>query len=141
VISFGCSYGANLAAWSRIKYPQLAQAAVSSSGPVQASVKFSAATLMIPEKFLDQKLGGSPECLDGIAKAFDQMTEILDAGDRDGELQKAFSSCSPIILEQDQREFFMDLGSQLFQLMSAHGQLFGVFTMYVRSNGESNRSS
>ncbi|XP_021944872.2 putative serine protease K12H4.7 [Folsomia candida] len=35
-VSFGCSYGANLAAWFKLKYPNHVKAAVSSSGPVEA---------------------------------------------------------------------------------------------------------
>ena len=35
-ITFGCSYGGSLAGWSRLKYPNLIHAAVSSSGPVLA---------------------------------------------------------------------------------------------------------
>ncbi len=131
VISFGCSYGANLAAWSRIKYPHLVQAAVSSSGPVEASAKFAAAASMIPKYFSDPKYGGSPECLDGIAKSFKQIIELLDSGDREGELQEAFSSCNRITLEEDKRAFIMNLGSQLIQLMMDHGQLLGIYTMCI----------
>jgi thymus-specific serine protease len=130
VISFGCSYGANLAAWSRIKYPHLIQAAVSSSGPVEASVKLAAAS-MIPRVFSDPKYGGSPECLNGISKSFEQIMVLLDSGDREGELQRVFSSCHPITLEEDKRAFIMSLAGGLLELMQYHGQFIGIFTMCI----------
>jgi len=39
-IVFGASYAGSLAAWARMKYPQLVHAAVSSSGTLGAKVDF-----------------------------------------------------------------------------------------------------
>ncbi len=56
---------------------------------------------------------------------------LLDSGDREGELQRVFSSCHPITLEEDKRAFIMSLAGGLLELMQYHGQFIGIFTMCI----------
>ncbi|PIO73215.1 hypothetical protein TELCIR_04819 [Teladorsagia circumcincta] len=50
-VTFGGSYSGALAAWARVKYPELVAMAVGSSGPVQAEVDFVGRSLAISLMF------------------------------------------------------------------------------------------
>ncbi|KAM9249327.1 putative serine protease K12H4.7 [Dugong dugon] len=72
-VAFGCSYGGSLAVWSRIKYPELFDAAVGSSAPILAKVNFY-------EYFegVQRALAAhNSECLKTVKEALDQVVEML----------------------------------------------------------------
>jgi lysosomal Pro-X carboxypeptidase len=96
VIAFGGSYGGDLAAWSRMKYPTTFQGAIAASAPVlgflgelpewDSNLYFQVITRNAGVK------GGSPaSCATNIQKAI----SLLDSYSDHGALQKAFHLCEP----------------------------------------------
>jgi thymus-specific serine protease len=85
-IVIGASYAANLAAWMRLKYPDIVFAAHSSSGPFFAKADFWECSYAVDVGI--PKLGGSQTCSDNwvrVVKYFDDLVEsrgaefVLDA--------------------------------------------------------------
>ncbi|KAJ2385606.1 hypothetical protein H4S02_004246 [Coemansia sp. RSA 2611] len=72
-VATGGSYSANLAAWMRLKYPELIHAAYASSAPVRAEVDFYQ---------YDQVVGQALPCAQNIANAVSTLDLILDSGNR-----------------------------------------------------------
>ena len=62
VIVFGGSYPGNLAAWFKLKYPQLAVGSVASSAPVYAEYNFEQYAQVVSSALGYPLIGGSPEC-------------------------------------------------------------------------------
>ncbi|KAF2073611.1 hypothetical protein CYY_005068 [Polysphondylium violaceum] len=65
-IVMGCSYAGTLSAWYRLKYPHLATAAVASSAPLRAEVKFSEYDIKVRETL-------GPECTKALKVLFDHI--------------------------------------------------------------------
>jgi serine protease 16 len=75
-IAFGGSYPGALAAWFRLKYPNLVYAAVSSSAPVKAIVDFSDYNVIV-----GQSLGTySSECTKEISDATASIQSYTQSG-------------------------------------------------------------
>lgn len=75
-VTFGGSYPGALAAWSRLKYPDIIHAAWSSSGPVLAQEDFVGYMDVVAASLADEAVGGSPQCVAALEDAF---TAIVDA--------------------------------------------------------------
>ncbi|KAI1695371.1 serine carboxypeptidase s28 domain-containing protein [Ditylenchus destructor] len=73
-IVFGYSYSANLAAWMRMKYPELVLGAVASSAPVEAKLDFKEYFKVIAEKL---KLHGNKNCTNDFRRYFSKVQTLL----------------------------------------------------------------
>lgn len=91
-IAFGGSYPGGLAAWMRMKYPHLIDAAVASSAPVFAKLNFFE-YLSVVKNSLDT---GSPSCVGNIQQAVQELQKKLadDQGRQD--IKAMFRLCNDI---------------------------------------------
>nr|XP_033330196.1 putative serine protease K12H4.7 [Megalopta genalis] len=89
VIVFGGSYGGNMAAWSRLKYPHLIQGALASSAPVFAKADFYEYYEVVTESLRRH----SQQCVDDIKAAFDAVEELLATPQGLEKLKTYFNLC------------------------------------------------
>jgi len=75
-ISVGGSYPGNLAAWMRLKYPNLVFAAYSSSAPVRAKYDYFEYDLAVGDAL-------GEDCATSVATAIEYIDAVMDAGDKD----------------------------------------------------------
>lgn len=83
------SYPGSLAAWLRLKYPNLISGAVASSAPVLAKFNFNSYL-----KVVTTQLG--PKCVSQIHSAMSQFTHLLGTSNGRHELTKKFNLCTPL---------------------------------------------
>lgn len=91
-IVFGGSYSGSLAAWLRLKYPDLVQGAMSASGPLLAKLDF-------PEYFqvvIDDLGTVSEECVSSLKTAMEQVDDLLINPREEESLTSIFNLCEPI---------------------------------------------
>ena len=72
-IVFGCSYAGNLAAWLRLKFPNLVAGAIASSAPVHATVNFQN-YLKVATESLDLN------CISQLAEEIEEIHQLTIAG-------------------------------------------------------------
>jgi pimeloyl-ACP methyl ester carboxylesterase len=82
VICFGGSYSGSLAAWFRLKYPDIATGCVASSAPLVAREDVSGYDKIVA-KALDY---WSPGCTDKVAQGFAKLQKVLKSPDRGEQL-------------------------------------------------------
>eukprot|EP01102_Stenamoeba_stenopodia_P004785 TRINITY_DN1514_c0_g1_i1.p1 TRINITY_DN1514_c0_g1~~TRINITY_DN1514_c0_g1_i1.p1 ORF type:complete len:334 (-),score=89.52 TRINITY_DN1514_c0_g1_i1:142-1143(-) len=93
VVTFGCSYPGNLAAWFRLKYPQITDMSVASSSPVQATEDFFGYLDVVDTSI--QYFTGEV-CLNLISNATYQIETMLKTVDGQQQLQQMFNTCTPL---------------------------------------------
>ncbi|PRP73554.1 protease, serine, 16 (thymus) precursor [Planoprotostelium fungivorum] len=91
VIVLGSSYGANLASWLRIKYPNVFTAAVASSGPVQL-VKDYGSYYKVVSQSIDT-ITGSTACTTNIHNAMTAFESTISDPTNDDLLKTKFNLC------------------------------------------------
>eukprot|EP01033_Poteriospumella_lacustris_P014875 gene14875-10635_t len=103
-VTWGGSYPGMLAALTRLRYPHLVHAAVSSSAPLQASVNMPGYNNVVAHSMSAKDVGGSAECLAVIAEGHKAIGELLksDVGRR--ELEKKFNICVPRSLDNEKNQ-------------------------------------
>jgi len=107
-VAFGCSYAANLAAWIRMKYPDLFYGSLASSGPVKTVVNYKeyfSATANALKNFASN----GDKCVDTIAKASQFVDNIIDPQARWKFLQEKFNTCQPFTRQADETVFYQEL--------------------------------
>lgn len=76
-ISFGGSYPGMLAAWTRLKFPHLIHAAVSSSAPVHAKLEMQEYNDIAADAYSVEMVGGSVNCTSAITKGHASIGTML----------------------------------------------------------------
>lgn len=78
-VTWGGSYPGMLAGWARLKFPHLIHAAVSSSAPVRAELDMRGYNDVVARAYAvsHERVGGSPECRDAIAKGHQKIGEMF----------------------------------------------------------------
>lgn len=109
VIAFGGSYGGMLAAWSRMKYPEVFQGALASSAPVaffkDGDFKDEDFSLIASKSFenaLPQK-----KCSSMIKQGFEYLAEIKNDPSKWSETAKIFNTCEPIKNSQQVENIYL----------------------------------
>ncbi|KAF2906004.1 hypothetical protein ILUMI_00171 [Ignelater luminosus] len=92
-IAFGGSYSGNLAAWLRLKSPDLVHGAVASSAPILAKVDFSDYFRVVAESIRIY----SSKCINVTSQAIDKVNELIQGGTREQQvLDDKLHLCEPI---------------------------------------------
>ncbi|XP_018571430.1 putative serine protease K12H4.7 [Anoplophora glabripennis] len=91
-IVYGGSYSGSLAAWMRLKHPDLVQGAVSSSAPLFAKVDFTEYYQVV----VDDLNYVSEQCVDSLKSAMSQVEEILNNSTSNLTVTSLFNVCEPI---------------------------------------------
>lgn len=108
-LTFGGSYPGMLAAWARYKYPHLIHAAVSSSAPVHAQVRFTGYNDVVARSLAQPLVGGSPPCLATIKQAFESLGAAAGTSSGQRELETAFHVCGTAALaDKDGQRVFQE---------------------------------
>lgn len=84
VVVFGGSYAGNLATWMRLKYPNVVDAAVSSSAPLKAKVNF------LEYLAVFQSSLNNTNCTDIIKNATEEVQSKIQTNTGLEEVQKDF---------------------------------------------------
>ncbi|KAL6061256.1 Thymus-specific serine protease [Balamuthia mandrillaris] len=106
VITFGCSYPGNLAAWFRLKYPHITLASVASSAPVLATLDFFQ-YLDVVEQSLNYFTG--IQCEENIQTATQTIQKMLQSASGQSQLQKLFNTCTVPRVQEDISTFMSNL--------------------------------
>lgn len=77
---FGGSYAGALTSWARVKYGDLFYGAISSSGPVNAVLEFTAYNDVVHDSLSSALVGGSDACLNAVAEAFSDIAALAATG-------------------------------------------------------------
>ncbi|KAJ8924680.1 hypothetical protein NQ315_000831 [Exocentrus adspersus] len=91
-IVYGGSYAGGLAAWLRLKYPDLVQGAVSASGTLFAKLDFSEYNQLV----IDDLAGHSEGCVNSLKAAMGQVDDLLLNPSPEENLTSIFNLCVSI---------------------------------------------
>lgn len=108
-----------LAAWARLKFPQIIQAAVSNSAPIQALVDFAAYNNHVGHVLLhDPTVGGSPECYEVFREGHEQVLDTIlwHPTNELADLERDFQLCNVTSLLQDPRNIQIFVGDGVYGL-------------------------
>jgi hypothetical protein len=109
-VTWGGSYPGMLAGLTRLRYPHLVHAAVSSSAPLQPSVDMPGYNNVVSHSMAATDVGGSAECLAVIVEGHKVIGELLTSDIGRRKVEKTFNVCVPRGLEnvKNQEEFAGD---------------------------------
>ncbi|KAJ7990605.1 hypothetical protein DPEC_G00302130 [Dallia pectoralis] len=96
-VAFGGSYPGALAAWSRMKYPNLIHAAVASSAPLHAIVNFSEYLEVVWRALAAE----NPDCPLLVKMAFDTLHELIKHPNNYENITKDFNLCSRLQIRSE----------------------------------------
>jgi len=92
VILIGWDYGASMATWFAQKYPHLVTGIWASNGKFNPSFNQPEVVRIVEQQLRDF---GSPECVDKIENAFNQIEEMI-ANNQSNIIRRRFNLCFPI---------------------------------------------
>jgi serine protease 16 len=102
--SFLGSYSGSLAAWARLKYPNLFAGSFATSAPVQAQLDF--------QQYFDVvSMSVGQSCSDNLAASTAALTNLLNT-DR-ASLVTMFNLCGPIVSANDVANFLSTLSGPI----------------------------
>ncbi|KAK6740638.1 hypothetical protein RB195_008853 [Necator americanus] len=91
-VTFGGSYSGALAAWARVKHPELVAMAVGSSGPVQAEVDFVEYLEVVQNSITRD----SQQCAQSVTTAFNLVASLLTTASGRQSLKTTFNLCEDL---------------------------------------------
>ncbi|GAM28530.1 hypothetical protein SAMD00019534_117060 [Acytostelium subglobosum LB1] len=107
-VSFGGSYSGSLSAWFRLKYPQLIDAAIATSAPVQPQLDFKEYLEVVSASI-------GPQCSARIANVTNVVTAMLNTDRR--KVEKLFNTCDEIHSDDDVATFFENLADSVAEIV------------------------
>lgn len=107
VVVVGGSYAGNLAAWMKLLYPNLVDAAIASSGPVLAKEDFYEYIDTVSD---DYEQHGTPNCYDKITEIFNRYEEKFKTETGIAELKEEEQICEDTDMKKSENKelFFLD---------------------------------
>ncbi|XP_053612424.1 putative serine protease K12H4.7 [Plodia interpunctella] len=111
VVVVGGSYAGNLAAWMKLLYPNLIDAAIASSAPVVAKADFYEYLETVSEDFEQH---GTDGCWDNIAAKFKKYEKLFKTSEGIKQLKEEENICSDTDFRKDENRqlFFLDNASR-----------------------------
>ncbi|XP_050348875.1 putative serine protease K12H4.7 [Nymphalis io] len=105
VVVIGGSYSGNLAAWMRLMYSELVDAAIASSGPVLAKTDFYEYLEKVNDNYEQY---GTPGCLDNIRNIFRRYDKLFQSSEGIEKLKKEENICNEcdLTISENQQVFF-----------------------------------
>ena len=79
-VTYGGSYPGMISAWSRLLFPSVIHAAVSSSSPVQAQLDMGEYNDWTARTLTQETVGGSKECLARVEEGHEAVAKLLAGG-------------------------------------------------------------
>uniref|UniRef100_A0A2A4IXM3 Serine protease K12H4.7 n=1 Tax=Heliothis virescens TaxID=7102 RepID=A0A2A4IXM3_HELVI len=124
VVVVGGSYAGNLAAWMRLLYPELVDAAISSSAPVLAKKDFYEYLENVSDDFEQQ---GTPGCYNKIVEIFKRYDELLKTDSGIAQLIEEEQICNNTDMKKplNKQLFFLDKASE-FMYEAQYGSPRGI---------------
>ncbi|XP_026759274.3 putative serine protease K12H4.7 [Galleria mellonella] len=115
VVVIGGSYAGNLAAWMKLLYPDVVDAALASSAPVLAKLDFYEYLETVSED-LDEY--GPPGCLDKVSKIFKRYEDLFSTDEGIEVLKKEENICADNDMrkEENRQLFFLEKASNFMYL-------------------------
>lgn len=107
-VTWGGSYPGMMAAWSRLKHPELIHASVASSAPVLAQLDMPEYNDRVASAYAvsDNGVGGSQECTEAIRKGHEVVGSLLQSQDGQSRLETIFGLSSGYLqTASSQRQF------------------------------------
>lgn len=92
-ITWGGSYPGMMAAMSRLRYPHIIHASISSSSPLQAQVNMKEYNDVVANSLSAKIVGGSEECLNVIKSGHNTIGEMLKTTEGQTQLEQLFNIC------------------------------------------------
>ncbi|XP_068681615.1 thymus-specific serine protease-like isoform X1 [Montipora foliosa] len=126
-IAYGGSYPGSLAAWFKLKYPNLVSGAVASSAPVEAKTDFKEYNNVVASSFTSALVGGSEKCRDNIKNAFDEVDQLI-AEKEFTTLERDFLSCKNLSSTNDTWLFSLNLAN-IFDSIVQYNEEGGGFSI------------
>lgn len=110
VIVVGGSYAGNLAAWMKLLYPQLVDAAIASSAPVLAKTDFHEYLEQVRDDFEQY---GTEDCLHIISDIFKKYEMLFETPEGIAQLMEEENICKEVDMTklENKQTFFMDKAS------------------------------
>ncbi|CAG4954225.1 unnamed protein product [Colias eurytheme] len=119
VVVIGGSYAGSLAAWMKLKYPELVDAAIASSGPVLAKKDFSDYLQKVND---DYERYGTPDCLSNIKAKFQKFQEMLKTSEGIQQLKQEQNICDEVDMSDRKNQFvFFMINISPFMQQSQYG--------------------
>ncbi|XP_026739316.1 putative serine protease K12H4.7 [Trichoplusia ni] len=111
VVVVGGSYAGNLAAWMRLLYPNLVDAAIASSAPVLAKKDFYEYLENVSEDFEQH---GTPGCFEKIKEIFNRYDELFKTSAGIEQLKEEEQICESTDMNKSENKqlFFLDKTSE-----------------------------
>ncbi|WKX99689.1 hypothetical protein Q1695_014508 [Nippostrongylus brasiliensis] len=124
-VTFGGSYSGALAAWARVKHPELVAMAVGSSGPVQAEVDFVEYLEVVQNSITRE----SKQCADSVTTAFNLVASMLQTASGRKSLQTTFNLCEALDPTNAQQieTFWSTVYSPYMEVVQYSGDNAGLF--------------
>jgi len=98
-VTWGGSYPGMVAALSRLRYPHLIHASVSSSSPLEASLEMPGYNQVVGESIGNPDVGGSPQCFATVRDGHAAIKALLGTEDGRRYLETEFNICDPNSLD------------------------------------------
>ncbi|CAK1540256.1 unnamed protein product [Leptosia nina] len=119
IVVIGGSYSGNLAAWMRLMYFELVDAAIASSSPVLAKKDFFEYLEKVNENY---ELYGTTNCLDDVRDIFAQSGKMLETSEGRKELQSKYNICPECDLNVLENQWvFYTYMTEKFMVNSQYG--------------------
>ncbi|KIH60371.1 serine carboxypeptidase S28 [Ancylostoma duodenale] len=124
-VTFGGSYSGALAAWARVKHPELVAMAVGSSGPVQAEVDFVEYLEVVQNSITRD----SAQCAQSVTTAFNLVSSMLTTASGRQSLKATFNLCEDLDPSNAQQieTFWQTVYSPYMEVVQYSGDSAGLF--------------